>query len=624
MGDPYSQALKLGAAPLSFTAMSEPAIKPESLSPAERLSALRTHLKEACVDGCLIPRADEYQGEFVAPYAERLAWLTDFTGSAGMAVVLPDQAALFVDGRYTLQAGEQADTELYSIHHSIEEPVSKWLGENLTDGIKLGFDPHLHTPGQVKKYKEACEKAGATLVTLSTNPVDAVWPDRPPRPQSPVRSHALELAGRSHDEKRAEIAANLRKDGYDALLITAPDSVCWLLNIRGADVHYTPLVSATALLFADEQAVLFIDPGKISDDVSEHLGPAVNLAPADGLGSVVDDGDEDIAVIAVDKGTVSQWAVDRLETAGLTVKQVEDPCALPKACKNDVELDGIRAAHVRDGAALTQFLAWLDREAPSGALTEMSAADRLEQFRSKDNLFQEPSFPTISGAGANGAIVHYRVTEATDTSIAGDMLYLVDSGGQYLDGTTDVTRTIAVGMPTAEQKRRFTQVLKGHIALATTRFPEGTAGGQLDGFARASLWADGVDYDHGTGHGVGAYLGVHEGPQRISKSAPGAALKPGMVVSNEPGYYKAGAYGIRIENLVIVRAEEGPEGAEKPLLGFETITLAPIDLRLVDDNLLTESEKVWLNAYHKRVRETLAPLVDDTTESWLQEATRAL
>ena len=327
----------------------------------------------------------------------------------------------------------------------------------------------------------------------------------------------------------------------------------------------------------------------------------------------------------MDKSTVSQWAVNRLETAGLTVKRIEDPCALPKACKNDVELDGIRAAHVRDGAALTKFSGLARpgkcRQETSRNCLPLNAWNSLD---ARTNLFKELSFPTISGAGANGAIVHYRVSDATDTPITGDMLYLVDSGGQYLDGTTDVTRTIAIGTPNTEQKRRFTQVLKGHIALATARFPEGTAGGQLDGFARAALWVDGVDYDHGTGHGVGAYLGVHEGPQRISKSSPGAALKPGMVVSNEPGYYKSGAYGIRTENLVIVRQEEGPEGAEKPLLGFETITLAPIDLRLVDDSLLTSEEIDWLNAYHARVREMLTSLVGEDTAPWLVEATRAL
>ena len=624
MGHSRSQALKLGPAALSFSAMNETPAKAEAFSAQEKLDALRTHLGEAGVDGCLVPRADEYQGEFVAAYAERLAWLTGFTGSAGMAVILPGQAALFADGRYTLQANQQVDTALYSVHHSIDEPVSKWLGKTLTKGQRLGFDPHLHTPDQINKCKEACDKVGATLMALSGNPVDAVWNNQPARPLSPVRIHPLAMAGRSHDEKRVDIADALRKDGHDALLITAPDSLCWLLNIRGSDVDYTPMVLASALLFADAQVVLFIDPAKINEDVSDHLGPDVNLAPADGLGAVVDDVDESFSTVAVDKSTVSQWAVDRLETAGLTVKRIEDPCALPKACKNDVELDGIRAAHVRDGAALTRFLAWLDREAPSGNLTEMSAASRLEQFRRMDNLFKEPSFPTISGAGANGAIVHYRATDSTDAPIKGDMLYLVDSGGQYLDGTTDVTRTIAIGIPSDEQKRRFTQVLKGHIALATARFPEGTAGGQLDGFARTALWADGVDYDHGTGHGVGAYLGVHEGPQRISKSTPGPALKPGMVVSNEPGYYKSGAYGIRIENLVIVRPEEGPAGAEKPLLGFETITLAPIDRRLIDDSLLTDREKDWLNAYHARVRQTLEPLVGEETAPWLVEATQAL
>lgn len=594
------------------------------LTPADRLAALRTHLKTASADGFIVPRGDEYQGEFVASYAERLAWLTDFTGSAGLAIVLKDQAALFVDGRYTLQVRDQVDETLYTIRHITEEPVSAWLKDVMGKGHTLSFDPHLHTPAQVKRFREACEKAGADLIPLATNPIDAVWQDQPARPQAPAQLHPLDIAGQSHADKRKEIAEKLVKEKHDAFLVTASDSLCWLFNIRGADVEHTPLVLATALLFDDGTAALFIDPAKVTDDLRRHLGEEVAVSGADGLGAVLDSLDDSVTTIAVDKATVSQWAVDRIEAAGLKASQIEDPCSLPKACKNETEVNGVRAAHVRDGAALTRFLAWFDEEAPKGGLTEVSAADRLEQFRRADNLFQGPSFPTISGAGANGAIVHYRATEDTDAPIAPDMLYLVDSGGQYLDGTTDVTRTIAIGTPTQEQKRRFTQVLKGHIALAMARFPEGTSGGQLDGFARAALWADGVDYDHGTGHGVGAYLGVHEGPQRIGKAGPGPALKPGMVVSNEPGYYKTGGYGIRIENLVVVQEAEAPAEAEKALLEFETITLAPIDLRLVDETLLTSAEMNWLNAYHARVRETLTPLVGEDIVPWLREATRAL
>lgn len=594
------------------------------MSPAERLAALRNHLKQAEVDGCLVPHGDEYQGEFVAPYAERLAWLTDFTGSAGLCVVMADQAALFVDGRYTLQVRDQADETLYTFKHLVDEPPAKWLADTVQEGQRLGFDPHLHTPAQLKRYREACEKAGADLVPLAANPIDAVWANQPSRPQAPVKVHDLALAGQSHAEKRTEIADALNKDKYDALLVTASDSLCWLFNIRGADVEYTPLVLATALVFADGTATFFVDADKITDEVRAHLGTDITIAPADGLGAAVDQLGDGVKRIAVDQATVSQFAVDRLEAAGLTVTAIENPCALPKACKNQAELSGIRAAHIRDGAALTRFLAWLDQEAPKGVLTEISAADQLEQLRRADSLFQGPSFPTIAGAGGNGAIVHYRATAETEAAIKGDMLFLVDSGGQYLDGTTDVTRTIAIGRPTVEQKRRFTQVLKGHIALATARFPEGTAGGQLDGFARAALWADGVDYDHGTGHGVGAYLGVHEGPQRISKASLGPALKPGMVVSNEPGYYKTGEFGIRIENLVAVKTGDAPDGAEKPMLDFETLTLAPIDLRLVDVSLLNDGEKNWLNGYHAQVRDTLMPLVGDDIGSWLTEATRAV
>lgn len=594
------------------------------MSPAERLTTLRTHLKEAGVDGCLVPHGDEYQGEFVAPYAERLAWLTDFTGSAGLCVVMADQAVLFIDGRYTIQVQDQADEMLYTFKHLVDEPAAKWLADTLQAGQRLGFDPNLHTPAQLKRFREACEKVDAELVPLAANPIDAVWADQPSRPQAPVKVHDLALAGQSDQDKRKQIAEALRKDKHDALLITASDSLCWLFNIRGADVEYTPLVLATALLFADGTATFFVDPEKITDEVRAHLGDDIALASADGLGVAVDKLGDAVKRIAVDQATVSQGAVECIEAAGLTVTAIEDPCALPKACKNDAEISGIREAHVRDGAALTRFLAWLDQEAPKGALTEISAADQLEQFRRTDNLFQGPSFPTIAGAGANGAIVHYRATEETEAAIKGDMLFLVDSGGQYLDGTTDVTRTIAIGTPTDEQKRRFTQVLKGHIALGAARFPEGTAGGQLDGFARAALWADGVDYDHGTGHGVGAYLGVHEGPQRISKASLGPALKSGMVVSNEPGYYKTGDFGIRIENLVAVKTTAAPEGAEKPMLDFETLTLAPIDLRLVDVSLLNDGEKEWLNGYHAQVRDTLMPLVGEDIGSWLTEATRAL
>ncbi len=599
--------------------------KPEpTATAADRLGALRTEFKRAGVDGFIVPQGDEFQGEFVAPYAERLAWLTGFTGSAGVAVVLADRAALFVDGRYTLQVRSQVDDALYEFGHITDHPPSKWLRDTLDAGQKIGFDPHLFTPEQVKRLREACERAGGEFVPLAANPVDAIWADQPARPCAPVKVHPMQLSGQSHHDKRAEVGGTLREDGYDAYLVTASDALCWLLNLRGADVEFTPLVLATALLRADGKTTLFIDDGKMSPEVVTHLGDEITLAPADGLGAAIDALPDTVKKIAVDKATASQWAVDRLEAAGLTVTPIEDPCALPKACKNDVELDGIRAAHVRDGAALTRFLAWLDGAALNGGVTECSAAAKLEEFRRADNMFQGPSFPTIAGAGANGAIVHYRATPETDAAVEPDMLFLVDSGGQYLDGTTDVTRTVAIGTPTGESKRRFTQVLKGHVALAMARFPIGTSGGQLDAFARAALWADGVDYDHGTGHGVGAYLGVHEGPQRISKASLGPPLKSGMVVSNEPGYYKTGAFGIRIENLVAVRAGVSPEGAEKGLLEFETLTLAPIDLRLVDASLMTEVEKSWLNAYHARVRDTLMPLVGDDIGEWLHEATRSI
>ena len=589
-----------------------------------RLDELRVYLETLNVDGYIVPHGDEYQSEFIAPYAERLAWLTNFTGSAGFSIILLDKAVLFVDGRYTLQAETEVDETLYAIRHVTNEPVGIWLRESLSNNQRLGFDPHLHTPAQIKSYRKECDKIGAKLVALSENPIDAVWQDRPSKPQALAIIHPLEIAGQSHEEKRTEIGRTLSKDGYDAFLLTAPDSLCWLLNIRGTDVDNTPLVLASALLFSDGKLILFIDPAKVSDDLCQHLGSDIRLAAVDELGVIIGEFDGVVRSIAVDNATVSHWVLDQLESAGVEVTQIEDPCALSKACKNETEVAGIRAAHVRDGAALTNFLAWLDHEAPNGKLTEVTAAEKLEQFRRESDLYRGPSFTTISGAGANGAIIHYHATEQTDTPIVGDMLYLVDSGGQYPDGTTDVTRTIAIGTPTSEQKRRFTQVLKGHISIATARFPEGTSGGQLDGFARAALWSDGLDYDHGTGHGVGAYLCVHEGPQRIGKAGSGPALKSGMVVSNEPGYYKTGEFGIRIENLIVVQKADKLSHAEKRFLNFETITLAPIELRLVDESLLTTDEKSWLNAYHVRVCETLSPLVAPETLPWLAQATRAL
>ncbi len=581
---------------------------------------LRRELKRRDLDGFVVPRSDEHQGEYVPPSAQRLAWLTGFTGSAGVAVILADQAALFVDGRYTLQAEAEVDLERFRLLHLVDHPPHRWLAETLATGTRLGYDPWLHTPTGVDQLRQACDKAGAALVSCADNPIDAVWIDRPEPPAAPVVVHPLRFAGKSADDKRLELGAALAAERLDAALLSAPDSIAWLLNLRGGDLPFTPLPLAFALAHADTSLDLFIDPRKLSPEIEDHLGAAVRLHRSNALATALDGlaGKR----VRLDAATAPAWAFDRLQAAGAQADRGADPCALPKACKNPVELEGARNAHRRDGVALSRFLAWLATTAPTRGLTELEAADQLEHFRRDGQFYREPSFPTISGAGPNGAIVHYRSTATTNRRLEPGQLYLVDSGGQYLDGTTDVTRTVAIGPAGAEERRRFTLVLKGHIALAAARFPQGTTGSQLDSLARRALWAEGLDYDHGTGHGVGSYLSVHEGPQRISKLPNTQELLPGMILSDEPGYYKAGAYGIRIENLLAVRSSAGV--AERPMLEFEVLTLAPIDLALVDPSLLDEAERAWFNAYHARVRELLTPRVDAPTAAWLAQATREI
>lgn len=583
---------------------------------AERLGRLRRELAQRGLDGFLLPMADEHQNEYVPPRARRIAWLTGFTGSAGLVVVLADKAALFTDGRYTLQAKAQVDGALYELRHVTEEPPTDWIAAHLGAGGRLGYDPWLFTADGVARFRQAAERAGGALVAVDENPLDAVWDDQPPPPLAPVVPHELRYAGESAADKRARIAATLEAD---AAVLTATDSIAWLFNIRGGDVAHTPLALAFAILRADGTADLFVDRRKLTPGLDAHLGNAVAVRePGDFAPALAQLAGKRVRV---DPAVTAAWVFDRLQSAGAQIVRAADPCQLPKACKNEVELAGTRAAHRRDGAALTRFLRWLDenwREAD-----ELTAAERLEAFRREDGLFRDLSFDTISGAGPNGAIIHYRSTPETNRRLESGSFYLVDSGAQYLDGTTDVTRTIAIGSPSPEMRDRFTRVLKGHIALALCRFPEGTTGSQLDALARLALWRAGLDYDHGTGHGVGSYLGVHEGPQRISKLPNTVALKPGMIISNEPGYYKAGAYGIRIENLVVVQRIELP-GAERPMLGFETLTRAPIDLAAVEPGLLTPEERTWLNDYHAEVRATLQPLLDPATAAWLARATRAI
>nr|TFG53899.1 MAG: aminopeptidase P family protein [Hyphomicrobiales bacterium] len=589
-----------------------------------RLSALRAELARHGITGFIVPRADEHQGEYVPKRAERLSWLTGFTGSAGLCVVLQEKAAVFSDGRYTLQLRDQTDTSRFETLDSANDGPLKWLEENLKAGDRLGYDSRLHTQRSIEKLRKSVEALGAELHPCSDNVVDAVWADQPPPPLGKARVQARRLSGESSEKKRARIAQDIAKRHADAAVLTLPESICWLLNIRGADVPHTPFVLSYAILNAAGEIDLFVEDEKTSPALREHLGNNVRIRPPSEFGPALE-GLSGKTIIA-DPDSASAFVFDRLQAGGAKLMRAADPCLLPKACKNETELAGTRTAHLRDGAALTKFLAWLSREAPKGHLSEIDAVTKLENFRRETGALKDLSFDSISGAGSNGAIVHYRVTTKTNRKLNPGELFLIDSGGQYEDGTTDVTRTVAVGSPSDEMRERFTLVLKGHIALATARFPAGTNGAQLDSFARRPLWEAGLDYGHGTGHGVGSYLSVHEGPQSISPRGTAQALMPGMICSNEPGYYKQGAYGIRIENLVVVREVEPPSGAEKKMLGFETITMAPIDLHLVAPELLNENERAWLNAYHALVSEKLMPGLrnDSETMAWLVEATKAI
>jgi Xaa-Pro aminopeptidase len=589
---------------------------------APRLAALRAELARRGLDGFLVPRADEHQGEYVPRRAERLAWLTAFTGSAGAAAVLPEKAAVFVDGRYTLQVRQQTDTRLFEPRDLVSEGPVAWLQAHAGSGMRIGYDPWLHTANGVESFRAAVAQAHATLVPCDTNPIDAVWSDQPGPPLARAVAHSIAFAGEAAESKRMRIAEELKQHGVDAGVITLPDSICWLLNIRGGDIPHTPFVLAFAVQHADGSTDLFMDSRKSSPELTQHLGNAVRLREPQEFSNALA-GLKGKTVLA-DAANCAAAVFDRLEQAGAAIRRGPDPCQLPKACKNAVEIEGARQAHIRDGAALTRFLAWIAREAPGGHLTEIEAAEALEGYRRAADSLVDLSFDSISGAAPHAAIPHYRVTRSSNRAINRDEIFLIDSGAQYPDGTTDVTRTVIVGEPTAEMRDRFTRVLKGHIALATARFPEGTTGAALDAFARRPLWEAGLDYDHGTGHGVGAYLSVHEGPQNISKRPVAQVLKPGMICSNEPGYYKAGEYGIRIENLVVVSALEDIAGGDRKMMQFETITLAPIDVELVEPGLLSADERAWLNAYHARVREMLMPLVDDETRAWLARATRAL
>jgi Xaa-Pro aminopeptidase len=589
---------------------------------AGRVAALRAELARRKLDGFVVTTADQHQNEYVPPSEERLAWLTGFTGSLGAAVIMKDKAALFVDGRYTLQAKEQTDDKVFAIEHLVERPPHEWLAENLPTGASLGYDPWRTTLDGAERLQKAAERAGATLVPVESNPVDAIWTDRPAPPLAPVKLHDVKFAGEPAEKKLARIREALAKDKLDAVLLSDPASIAWTFNIRGNDVTHTPIALAWALIPREGQPLLFIDGRKLSNKVRNALAQVADLREPSAL-------EQSLAEFAkgktvrLDQGTAPKILAERIESAGGKADKGADPVTRLKSVKNETEIAGARAAHLRDGAALVRFLAWFDTEAPKGKLTEIDAVAALETFRRETGKLKDVSFPSISGSGPNSAIVHYRVTEKSSRNISPGELFLIDSGAQYEDGTTDVTRTVAVGEPHAEMRTRFTLVLKGHIAIATAVFPEGTTGAQLDPFARRALWAAGLDFDHGTGHGVGSYLSVHEGPARISKLGA-AKLEAGMILSNEPGYYKTGAYGIRIENLELIVPATAPEGAEKTLLAFTPLTLAPIDRRLIDPALLTPEEISWLDRYHAEVRRRLTPKLGAPAASWLEKATAPL
>jgi Xaa-Pro aminopeptidase len=588
-----------------------------------RIKSLRTELARRDLTGFIVPRADRHQDEYVPPGEERLAWLTGFTGSSGAAVVMLERAALFVDGRYTLQASQEVDASLYTIEHLVESPPDKWIRSNLSSADRLGYDPWLHTVDAAERIRKACAAVGATLVAVETNPIDEIWTDRPPAPLGPVSVHDLRFAGESAAHKLARILAEIATLRADALVVSDPHAVAWTFNIRGSDVLHTPLPISFAILPREGRPSLYIDARKLSNTVRTYLDTLAEVREPAELEEALAALGQQHKTVRIDRATAADALARKIEVSGGTVSQGSDPIALMKAVKNEVEIAGARAAQVRDGAAVVRFLSWFEQEIQSRQLTEIDAVAALESFRRDTGALKDISFPTIAGAGPHGAIVHYRVTTRTNRAILRGELFLIDSGGQYEDGTTDITRTIAAGEPSEEMRARFTRVLKGHIAIARAVFPDGTTGAQLDAFARRYLWEAGVDFDHGTGHGVGSYLSVHEGPARISKLGT-AALKRGMILSNEPGYYKNGAYGIRIENLQLVVEAPAPPGAEKPLNAFEPLTLAPIDRRLVAPDMLDRGERVWLDRYHARVMETLSPALDARSAAWLAAATRPL
>lgn len=589
---------------------------------AERVKALRAILAKLKVDAFLVPRADEHQGEYVPPSAERLKWLTGFSGSAGIAIVARKSAVLMIDGRYTVQAKAETDSSLFEVSLVPRPNMAEMITSAVGKGGIVAFDPWLHTISEISRLTKALTPKGITLKPLAKNAVDAIWGDeRPSAPAAQAVSQPLQYSGRSAADKLAAFQKQLKDDSQHAAVLTLPDSICWLFNIRGGDVAHNPVVLAFAIVPASGKAELFIDAEKLGDETRAPLSAVAKMMQPDQLKSRLDALREGGRRVRIDPNTAAYWFERTLGAKSITYGQ--DPCIVAKAIKTTAEISGAKSAHERDGAAVTRFLAWLDDATAAGNVDEITAVRQLEEFRDATGKLKEISFATISGSGPNGAIVHYRVTEKTNRTLASGELFLVDSGGQYVDGTTDITRTVAIGEPSDEMRQRYTAVLQGHIAIATARFPKGTRGIDLDPFARRPLWNIGVDFDHGTGHGIGSFLSVHEGPQSISRAGM-AVLQPGMLLSNEPGYYKEGAYGIRLENVVLVTELHDISGGDRQMMSFDTLTLAPFDRRLIDASMLTAAELTWLNDYHARVHTELAPRVDTLTAIWLARATEPI
>ena len=595
----------------------------EAAAPAasgERVKALQRELRTRRLKGFLVPHSDEHQDEFLSPSAERLAWLTGFTGSAGTAIVLDKAAALFVDGRYILQARTQVDQTLFEVLQTPDAKASSWLKEKLGKGAAIGYDPALHTIREIERLAEALGKNGIRLTPVETNPIDLLWEERPKASTAPISAHGLEYSGRSAKDKIRDVQGLLRDEKSDAVLLTMLDSIAWLFNIRGGDIRHTPVALAYAIVPAEGRPTLFIDGAKVGDNVRGELRDFVDIAEPSTLAEKLVALGQAKARVRLDPDTAPMRFAKLLEAEGAKFVPGADPCILPKAIKNAAEIKGARAAHLRDGVAMARFLAWLDETGDSGRVDEVTAAIKLEDSRRESGQLKDISFDSISAAGPNGAVVHYRPTNASKRALKPSSLYLIDSGAQYLDGTTDVTRTLAIGTPTPEMKRHYGIVLKAHIAIATARFPKGTRGQDLDPFARRPLWEAGLDFDHGTGHGVGSFLSVHEGPQRLSRLGT-AELEPGMILSNEPGFYLEGQYGIRLETLVLVTPPEAIQGGSREMMGFETLTLVPFDRRLIDVKQFVPWELGWLNAYHARVRREIEPVLRSDDRAWLRHAT---